>query len=160
MSNTKFRLLATIAIWSALIMLYYFLGGFQGQVLVGRPGLFVTTWVPFLLEVSDIAIVVALIMFPLALFQKLRRSIYMGMSTVFGVLLISILVWSISLTFQFLGIGGVVVGLLFAGCGVIPVALLASVWNGEWLTAGVMLGVLISGFGFLALGQLVNNDAA
>lgn len=109
---------------------------------------------PWLLLIATLAFwVTVLIFLPLAIFRRTR--VFAGMSTYFAsyVFGLTLWFWSLLLTYSLWGIGGVVVGLFIMGIGVVPIAMLASLFNGLWSTLGqlVLLTVITLGSRFLGL---------
>jgi hypothetical protein len=73
-----------------------------------------------------------LIALPLSFIKKYRGNIafvFLGSSFIFGITM-----WLIGfyVTYYLWGIAWVIIGTLFLGVGVVPLALLASLFNGEW----------------------------
>ena len=76
---------------------------------------------------------------PLTLFKRTRAFGGFGIfaaSYVFG---LTLWVWSLILTFKFWGIFAVILGLFFAGVGIVPIGLLATLFHGEWSTVGQLI---------------------
>lgn len=97
---------------------------------------------PVLNKIGAVTFLILLVVFvPLSFSRKFRpwcAPIFVYWSYFGGLLL-----WMLSLlvTLNFWGIMAVVIGLLFAGVGVFPVALLACIFNGAW---GVFFGLLVN----------------
>jgi hypothetical protein len=93
-----------------------------------------------------------LVLSPLSIFRKLRPWTGLGLflaSFLFGTMLFA---YSCLVVLQLWGVGGLVVGLLFAGVGVVPVAFLAALFHGEWALLGyVVLGTVVT-YGTRTLG--------
>jgi hypothetical protein len=84
---------------------------------------------------------------PSALFHRTRGFAAVGLmfaSYVFGFIL---WVWSFLLTLKLLGMFAVIVGLIFFGIGIVPVALLAVLFNADWSSLGDMAILLVATFG-------------
>jgi hypothetical protein len=71
-------------------------------------------------------------------------------STVFGAMT---WVCGLGVTYEAWGIGGVIVGLVFAGVGIVPVAMLAVLLQGEWQALIVFVIFIVLTFGLRALGS-------
>lgn len=96
--------------------------------------------------------VFVLILLPLALFRKTRSfsgtSIYVT-SFIFGTYL---WITSFLITYDVWGLIAVIIGLLIVGIGIIPIAMLASLFHGEWSTLGQLILLLILTMGSRILG--------
>jgi hypothetical protein len=108
---------------------------------------------PWLLSASEIAILVCLfVLAPLCLFKKARPVAgfaFYVVSFLFGAMLFAYCCLFIVYTW---GYGALIVGLLFAGVGVFPVALLAALIHLEgWVVLDLLLGLLLT-FGTRFLG--------
>jgi hypothetical protein len=92
-----------------------------------------------------------IILLPLALFHKTRGWSGVGLyiaSYIFG---LSLWVWSFLLVYQFWGILGIVIGLILAGIGVVPIAFLAILF-GHLSYMPDMIGLLVCTLGARLLG--------
>ena len=93
-----------------------------------------------------------LVLLPLSIFRKLRPWTGFGIflsSYLFGTLLFA---FSCLVALQLWGYVGLIIGLLLAGGGVVPVAFLAALFHGEWALLGfVVLGTVLT-FGTRLLG--------
>ena len=79
------------------------------------------------------------ILTPLTLFKSTRSFAGLGIyfaSYVFG---LTLWVWSLILTYNLWGIFAVLIGLFFAGIGIVPVALLATLFSGKLSVFGELL---------------------
>lgn len=90
---------------------------------------------------------------PLALFRRTRgtaAALLMIASYVFGAIL---WITALLLTYQLWGTLAVIIGLLILGVGIVPIALLATIFSAEWwhLADLVVLLLLTFGIRFLAL---------
>src|SRR5437870_4460788 len=101
-----------------------------------------TLWVsatiyPWLVAINGFVLVaLVLLLLPLAGFRKTRGFSGLGIvlgSYVFG---LTLWVWALLLTFQIWGWFAVVIGLLIAGIGIVPIAMLATLFSGEWSLLG------------------------
>ena len=63
-------------------------------------------------------------------------------------------VWccGLGVTYEAWGIGGVIIGLVIAGIGIVPVAMLAVLLHGEWQALIVFVILIVLTFGLRALG--------
>ena len=93
-----------------------------------------------------------LVLLPLSIFRKLRPWTGLGFqlaSYLFGTLLFA---FSCLVAVQLWGYVGLIIGLLLAGGGVVPVAFLAALFHGKWALLGyVVLGTVLT-FGTRILG--------
>lgn len=113
--------------------------------------LWVIKWVPVV--VSSSLLVVCFVLGPLSLIPPARGIAATGFvitSFVFGAVM-----WfsSLAVTYDLWGTMGVIIGLLIAGVGIVPVAMLATLFHGEWegLIEFVILIVLTFGLRLLGL---------
>ena len=118
---------------------------FVGVIFVGVMFVKGSVWLgarvyPWLLLIATLAFWVTLLIFlPLALFRRTR--FFAGMSTYFAsfVFGLTLWFWAILLSYSIWGIAGIVVGLFLGGIGVVPIAMLASLFNGLWSTLGQLV---------------------
>ena len=108
---------------------------------------------PWLFIASRVAFDICILIFlPLCIFRKTRPWAGLGFyyaSYVFGIVLFA---YSCLFAFSVWGFTGLIVGLVFAGIGVVPVALLAALFHAEWsVLLELVFGILFT-FGFRALG--------
>lgn len=133
-SLRRFLLAACILAALALLVLTFVKGG----VWVGEK------LYPGLSYVSGVALLLMVVVFaPLAAFPRTRAFAGLGIfaaSYVFGLML---WIWSLVLTYKLWGIFAVILGLFFAGIGIVPVALLAVLFNGQWSTLSELILLMI-----------------
>jgi len=118
-------------------------------LLLLKGGLWLTQTVyPLLIIIYAIALIVCVVIFlPLSLFQKTRAFSSIGIlisSYIFGV---TVWVWSFLLTYMLWGMLGLIIGLFIMGVGVVPVAILATLLNGEWSAFFQLVLLLVLTFG-------------
>lgn len=137
------------------------LSGLVGLVAVGAiiaAFIFGASWLsvrvyPLLVPASYWALLACVfVLLPGALFRPTRGFAGLGFliaSFVFGAVLWT---WSFIVTMVLWGVFGVIIGLLLAGVGIVPVALLAILFHGEWhrLEDLLLLIALTLGARFLA----------
>ena len=87
-----------------------------------------------------------LVLLPMSVFRRTRGVSIVGMSIASVVYLILVFVASTVLAFQNFGIMGVVLGLMGAGVGVIPVGIVSALINGMWVEAADVAIVLVIWF--------------
>jgi len=95
------------------------------------------------------------IFMPLAIFGKTRNfagSALVIASYIFG---INLWVYTFLLTYMLWGLFAVFVGLCIFGVGVVPIALIAAIFNGLWSSVGDIVFLIVSTFGIRALGLWV-----
>ena len=123
---------------------------FMGSVWASEnlmPALFSIGWI--LLAVNVV------VLLPLSLFKRLRGFTGGGIflsSYVFG-----LLTWLLGfiLTYAIWGVGAVIVGILFLGGGVVPIAMLATGFNGYWEQFFIVLVLAVLTFGARVGGMLI-----
>ena len=100
-----------------------------------------------------------LILTPAALLRPTRGFSAMGFflaSYVFGAIMWS---WSLLLTLDLWGMFAVVVGLLIAGVGIVPVAFLAALFHADWASMGDLVIMVVATFGSRILGAWLATKA-
>jgi hypothetical protein len=108
---------------------------------------------PWLVTASGIALLVCIFIFlPLCIFRKTRP--WAGVGYVYASYVFGLMLWAYSCLFVVYawGYGALAVGLIFAGVGVVPVALLAAIFHAEWaVLLEVVVGIVLT-FGTRFLG--------
>jgi len=103
---------------------------------------------PWLVNISSIAFLTLIfILLPLTIFRKTRAFAGNGIvfaSYVFG---ITLWVWGMLVTFELWGGFGLFIGLSIAGVGVVPLAMLATMFKGLWPIFWQLVVLLILTFG-------------
>lgn len=108
---------------------------------------------PWLQTISAITLIVlVVVLLPLSFFSRTRSFSGSGIlisSYVFG---LTLWVWGFLLTYVLWGGFAVILGLFLFGVGVVPIAMLATLFKGMWPTLGelVFLTVLVFGLRFTA----------
>lgn len=156
------------SIGSFILGLGIFVGVMVLVVMLIKGGVWLSERVyPWLVILTAIAMfVVILVLLPLAIFRRTRAfaggGIYLT-SFVFG---LTLWVWSLLVSYTLWGVKGIVVGLLLGGIGVVPIAILATLFHGMWSMVGQLLLVTAITFGTRFLGIYVmtksedqNHDA-
>ena len=143
------------------------LGGFFLIVIFSIPILFI--WggielsvkiIPWLYLFSGITLIVNIIVFlPMALIRKTRG--WAGLGIYFSSFIFGINLWFLGLliTYFFWGALVVFIGLFFMGIGVVPIGILASIFNGEWEALGVLIGLIALTFGTRIAGLSIANHS-
>ncbi len=103
---------------------------------------------PWCWRLSTLALVVSILfLLPLALIRKTRSIAAIGIyicSYVYG---ISAWFTGLLLTYSIWGSFAVLVGLFFLGIGVVPIAILATLFNGLWAELGILIALCVLTFG-------------
>jgi hypothetical protein len=110
----------------------------------------VREWIPYVFWIN--LLIAFFILGPLSLIPPARfiaASGFLISSIVFGVM---IWVCGLGVTYEAWGLGGVIIGLVFAGVGIVPVAMLAVLLQGEWQALIGFVILLGLTFGLRALG--------
>lgn len=111
---------------------------------------------PWLVLLSIIAFGVCIfILLPLSIFRVTRQvagGLFLWISFIFG-----LTGWFLGLllTYFLWGIIGVIIGLLILGIGVVPIGLLAALFNGMWTELGILLLLIVLTFGCRFLGAIL-----
>jgi hypothetical protein len=92
---------------------------------------------PWLFWISAVGICLCIVVyFPLSFFRFSRGFTAIGLlitSYVFGA---TLWVWCLLIAYSLWGLMAVLIGVLFMGIGVVPIAMLAMLFHGEWSTLG------------------------
>jgi hypothetical protein len=100
-----------------------------------------------------------LIFLPLAIFRTTRKLAGDGLyvsSYAFGV---TLWIWAFLLAYTIWGALAVIIGLFLVGVGVVPIAMLATAFAGQWQNFGILLSLLLLTFGIRFLGQALRRNA-
>lgn len=109
-----------------------------------------------LIIVGWILLAINIVIFlPLSIFKRLRG--FTGGSIFFSSFLFGLVAWLLGfiLTYSIWGAWAVVIGILFLGGGVVPIALLATAINGYWDPFLTLLVVSVLTFGARIIGLLI-----
>ncbi len=143
--NLGWGLLGIIIMFGLILLALLFIKG----------GLWLSATIyPWLVSISGITFAISIfILLPLAIFKKTRGASAIGLliaSYIFGA---TAWVWSFLLAYVFWGFLGLFIGLFIGGVGVVPIAMLASMFKGEWGIFGQLVLIVIITFGvrFLSL---------
>ena len=116
---------------------------------------------PWLVLISEITFLISLvILLPLGIFKRTRDVSATGLliaSFIFGV---TVWVWSFLLAYALWGFAGLMTGLFIGGVGVVPVAILAVIFHGEWILLGELLILLVVTFGFRTISFYIGMKTA
>jgi hypothetical protein len=111
---------------------------------------------PWLVIIMNFSMVISLfILSPLSFFKKTRGIAGVGLiylSYVFGV---TLWVWSFFLTYTLWGTIALIIGLFIMGLGVIPIAILATIFNGAWSELGHLILGIVMTFGTRFFGAYI-----
>lgn len=106
-----------------------------------------------------VAGVSALLLLPLALIPPTRMLSAIGFlfaSFVFGAIL---WLWAMAYTYSAWGLLGLIIGLFLGGIGVVPIALVASLFHGDWGNLGLFLVTIVLTVGSRALAHWLEERA-
>lgn len=113
---------------------------------------------PWIVTASGYALLVCIfILLPLCIFRRTRP--WAGVGFVYASLLFGAMLFAYSRLFVVFawGYGALAIGLIFAGVGVVPVALLAAIFHGEWtIFWEILFGVVLT-FGPRILGAWLTS---
>lgn len=132
----------------------FFVGTFIAIAFLLKGSVWISTIVlPWLFLITSFGVVIAfVILLPLSLIswsRKFGATALFIMSYLFGA---TLWFWGFLLTYAIWGWFGLIIGLVIAGVGVVPVALVASVLHGMWSTAVQLIILAILTFAFRAFG--------
>ena len=115
---------------------------------------------PWLVAISIITFIICfIVLFPLAIFKKTKGLSAVGFliaSYIFGA---TLWVWSFLLAYIFWGFFGLFIGLFMGGIGVVPIAIIASVFKGEWGIFGQLILVIAITFATKYIAAYLIEDA-
>ena len=115
---------------------------------------------PYLSIIFAFTLLIAIIiLLPLSIFRRTRNIAGWGLvisSFVFG---FTLWVWGFLLTYVLWGAGALIIGLFIAGVGVIPIAMLATLFKGMWSIFAQLILLLILTFGARFLGVYLAERA-
>ncbi len=110
------------------------------------------TLYPWLVLISEITFIVGLlILLPLGIFKKTKDLSATGLLISSYIIGATTWVWSFLIAYILWGFVGLLTGLFIGGIGVIPIAVIASIFHGEWSVVGKLILLLIVTFGFRSL---------
>jgi hypothetical protein len=141
------------------------IGIFIGIILLSLIFLKGGLWLSLILYpiISFISVIVfaicIIILLPLGIFRKTRTISGIGLlisSYIFGA---TTWIWSFLLAYILWGFVGLFVGLFMGGIGVVPIAILATIFSGEWVILGQLLLSIIFVFGFRFLAIYISSKA-
>jgi hypothetical protein len=92
-------------------------------------------------RISEIVFIVDLIiLLPMSFFKKTK--VIAGNGIFFSSYIFGITVWFLGaiITFYYWGIIALIIGLILMGVGVVPMAMLACIFNSLWLELGILIG--------------------
>ena len=115
---------------------------------------------PPLINIGWFALALVLfVLLPLSIFKRLRA--YTGGTILISSYLFGLICWLMGfvVTYMLWGLWAIVVGLLFLGGGVVPIAMLASLFKGEWSAIAVLLALVVLTFGTRLLGAYIAQSA-
>jgi len=141
-----FALWIAFAIFGILVAIFFINGGiWLSEKLL-----------PILSVVSTYTLLICIsILVPLSIFQPTRIVSGGGLAIASYVFGASLWMSSLLLTYELWGVTGVLIGLVFAGVGVVPIALLATAFKGMWPIFFELLLAIVATFGSRLLGYYV-----
>jgi len=119
---------------------------------------------PWLLALNGLTFVLTVcVLLPNAIFSSTPRFAGNGMVVPYYVFGVTLWVWSLLLTYALWGFLGLLVGLVMAGVGVVPLAMLATLFNGMWSHLGQLVLLLVIAlavrmWGFALLEKAARNS--
>lgn len=119
----------------------------KGWVWIGEK---VLPWLPIIMGL--VLVVDILLVLPLAIFKKTKGFSAIGLMVSSYVYGLTLWFWTLLLTYYLWGTVAVFVGLFMAGVGVVPMAMVATAFNGEWAITGQITLLLLFTYGSRILG--------
>jgi len=115
-------------------------------------------WVSFSNAITVLVIVPICLI--LAIFKKTRGFGSVGLFLCSYVVGITLWIWSLILSYTMAGIVWMIMGLLFGGIGIVPIALIASLLRMEWLIAIEIIVLAIIAFALRSFGIFLTGKAS
>jgi hypothetical protein len=113
---------------------------------------------PFMETLFAIATFVSIFsLFPTALFRRSRGIAGAGLYIASYIYSATLWVWAFLLTYTLWGWWALVIGLLAFGIGVVPIAMLATIFKSDWFLLGNLVLVLVLTFGTRMLGMYLKK---
>lgn len=143
-----------VAICGVIIMLFLLVLAIQGGAWLAAKIL------PALPIFAEIVLAADILIFlPLAIFRRTQRLAGDGLfvsSYAFGV---TLWIWAFLLAYTIWGALAVIIGIFLVGVGVVPIAMLATAFTGQWGNLGILVSLLLITFGIRWLGQSLRRSA-
>lgn len=115
---------------------------------------------PWLVTATGFALgVVTFVFLPLLLFRKTRGFSGAGLRIASAMFGFTLWVWGLLLTYDLWGAIAVLIGLVLLGVGVVPIAMLATLFKGMWLTLGELVLLTVLTFGTRFAGAWATSKA-
>lgn len=152
----KFKSVGLIIAWIAIVI---------GVFLISWLFLYGSVWVsdkiyPWLVTGSGLALgVVIFLLLPLAFIRKTRAVSGIGIIVVSYIFGLTLWVFGLLLTYDLWGFIAVFIGLFMFGVGVIPMAMLATLFKGMWSTFGELVLLTVLTFGTRFAGAWIVSKA-
>ncbi|OGM94851.1 hypothetical protein A2524_00130 [Candidatus Wolfebacteria bacterium RIFOXYD12_FULL_48_21] len=140
-----------IAMMTVLVFLVF--------VFINGLGFVAEKLIPTLIKITTIGTLICILSLPLAFFKKTRiitaTTLFIS-SYVFG-----LTVWMVGflVTYSLWGGFGVFIGLMMGGVGVVPLGIIAAVFNGAWAMAGNLLYGIAITFGARIFGMYLGEKS-
>ena len=115
---------------------------------------------PWLVAISSIALAsTALVLLPLSFIRRTRSFASVSLMVASYVFGLSLWVWGLLLTYHLWGAWAVFLGLFILGVGVVPIAMLATLFKGMWPQLGELIFLTLLVFGVRAYSFYVAQKA-
>lgn len=134
--------------WGIILIVFFVIIALLTGLFIHGGAWLSTKVYPILTVISGITFGIALfVLTPISIFKKTRGFAGNGIvlsSFIFG---LTLWVWSFLLTYTLWGGLGIVIGLFILGVGVVPIAMLATLFKGMWAIFGQLILLTILTFG-------------
>jgi len=115
---------------------------------------------PWLVTISEITLGITLfVLLPLSFIRRTRGFASMSLMVASFVFGLALWVWGLLLTYHLWGAWAVFLGLFLLGVGVVPFAMLATLFKGMWPQLGELVALTVLVFGLRAYGFYVAQKA-
>ena len=115
---------------------------------------------PAINDLAGVLLVVDLIALPFALAPRFRRMVGTILFISSFVLGVAAWLYGFAATLTLWGVVALIIGLFFAGVGVVPIGLLAAAFSNEWGIFGGLLGMVVLAFVARSTGVLLASGNA
>ena len=97
------------------------------------------------------------VLLPLSFISSTRHFAAIGLNVSASVIALILWLWGMAYTYSVWGMFGVFFGLFLGGIGVVPVAMVAQIWHGDWSNLGAFVFAIFVFFGVNFLKAWLNE---
>jgi len=143
-------------LWIAIMVGLVFLG-----VVLLRGGLSLAEKIlPYLISISNwVLLVLIFVLIPMAYFKKTKVYAGVGLFSISYFFGFTLWLYSALATYIFWGFLALIIGLFFLGLGVLPIAIVASIFKGEWSVLVNLIYLMALTYGSRIIGLRITEKA-